>query len=176
MRWTRKLWFAVWLLVALGAAASVGSASVVGQTAPALIVPELSGQTFDLAKQRGKVVVVSFWATWCPPCRAEIPTLDAIYRRYRDQGLVLLGLSADRSHDRDEAVKMAQTTSYPEAILTDAQTNDFGSPSSLPLTFVIDRTGVVRFEFTEDTTPVTPARLEAAVVQLLAERQGGPKG
>jgi thiol-disulfide isomerase/thioredoxin len=170
MRWTRKLWFAVWLLAAIVPASSVGSASAVGPAAPALIVPELSGQTFDLAKVRGKVVVVSFWATWCPPCRAEIPMLESIYRHYRDQGLVMVGLSTDRSHDRDEAVKMAQTTSYPEAILTDAQTNDFGSPSSLPLTIVIDRTGVVRFEFTEDTTPVTQARREAAVAQLLAER------
>jgi peroxiredoxin len=169
MRWTRKLWLAVWLLAAIDAAPSVGSASAVGQVAPALIVPELSGQTIDLAKQCGKVVV-SFWATWCPPCRAEIPTLESIYRHYRDRGLVIVGLSTDRSHDRDEAVKMAQTTGYPEAILTDAQTNDFGSPSSLPLTIMIDRTGVVRFEFTEDTAPVTYARLEAADAQLLAER------
>src|SRR5215475_6624351 len=71
----------------------------VGQPAPALVVQELSGQSFDLAAQRGKVVVLNFWATWCPPCRNEMPVLDAFYRKYRSQGLELIGISVDRPHD-----------------------------------------------------------------------------
>ena len=74
----------------------------VGQPAPSLVVQELDGQTFDLSAVRGKVVVVSFWATWCPPCRAEMPVLDAFYRRYHGQGLEMIGLSADRPHDRSD--------------------------------------------------------------------------
>jgi peroxiredoxin len=148
--------------------ASWAFASFVGKPAPELVVKELSGQNFDLAKQGGKVVVVSFWATWCPPCRTEMPVLDAVYRRYRSQGLEMIGLSADRPHDRDDAIKMGQAQSYPEAILHDAQTNDFGQPSTLPLTVVIDRTGTVRFEFTGDQ-PVTEAKLSEEIVRLLAE-------
>jgi cytochrome c biogenesis protein CcmG/thiol:disulfide interchange protein DsbE len=153
----------------VGMTASAFASATVGKAAPALIVPELSGQNFDLAKLHGKVVVVSFWATWCPPCRAEMPVLDAVYQRYRSQGLEMIGVSADRPHDRDDAIKMAQANSYPEAILSDAQTNEFGAPGALPLTFVIDRASTVRFMFTEDTTAVTEAKLSAAVAQLLAE-------
>lgn len=157
------------VLLALIGTSSRTAALEVGQPAPALVVNQLDGKLFDLRAQRGKVVVVSLWATWCPPCRAEMPMLNQVYRRYRSQGLEMLGLSADRSHDRDEAIKVAQAYSYPEAILGDAQTNDLGSPGTLPLTFVIDRAGTVRFEFSEGTTALTEAQLSGAVARLLAE-------
>ena len=72
----------------------------VGQPAPALVVPELNGQSFDLSALRGKVVVINFWATWCQPCRQEMPALSAFYRQYHGQGLEMIGLSADRPHER----------------------------------------------------------------------------
>src|SRR5258708_1801560 len=75
------------------------AATEVGQV-PSLAVPELDGKTFDLGALRGQVVIVNFWATWCPPCRQEMPMLDAFYRRYHARGVELIGLSADRPHDR----------------------------------------------------------------------------
>jgi thiol-disulfide isomerase/thioredoxin len=74
----------MFLTVALAAltALDAQAATELGQPAPALLVQELNGQTFDLAALRGKVVVINFWATWCPPCRQEMPTLDAFYRRH----------------------------------------------------------------------------------------------
>jgi len=141
----------------------------VGQPAPSLVVQELDGQTFDLSAARGKVVVVSFWATWCPPCRKEMPALDALYRRYHAQGLEMIGLSADRPHDRSDVLKVMQSFSYPAAMLDDAKVNDYGTPSALPKTIVIDGHGIVRAELTPDQTAVTEKSLSAAVVPLLPQ-------
>ena len=151
------------------AALALASASM-GSAAPALVVPELDGQAFDLSALHGKVVVVNFWATWCPPCREEMPVLDAFYRRYHGQGLEMIGLSTDRPHDRSDVIKVMQSFSYPAAVLDDAKVNDFGPPNVLPVTFVVDRSGVIRVKLTPDQTPVTEKSLSDAVLLLLAEK------
>ena len=129
----------------------------------------LDGRDFDLAQARGKVVVLSLWATWCTPCRLEMPILDQAYVRHRDEGLEVVGLSADRLKDRSDVVRVMQPLSYPSGMALEAKVNGFGVPRALPQTFVIDRDGVVRAEFGVLGDPVTPARLEAALAPLLAE-------
>ncbi len=163
-------WFAGVGIAAIicGAVLAFASATV-GNAAPALEVPELDGQTFNLSAQRGKVVIVNFWATWCPPCREEMPALDAFYRRYHGQGLELIGVSADRPHDRSDVIKVMQSFSYPAAMLDDANVNDFGTPNSLPMTVVVDSNGVVRAEFTPDQAQVTEKSLSDAVLPLLPQ-------
>ena len=141
----------------------------VGNAAPALVVPELDGKAFDLTALRGKVVVVNFWATWCPPCRKEMPALDAFYRRYHGSGLEMIGVSTDRPHDRSDVAKAAQSISYPAAMLEDATVNDFGTPYELPVTFVVDSSGVLRAKFTPDQNPVTEKLLTDAVIPLLPQ-------
>jgi len=136
----------------------------VGQTAPALVVKLLDGRNFDLSATRGKVVLVNFWATWCPPCRAELPVLDTFYRDYHERGLEILGLSADRQRDRTEVLKAAQLFSYPAAMLGDATSNGFREPHQLPSTIIIDVQGIVR---TKINHPVTRKDLDDAVVPLL---------
>ena len=131
---------------------------------------ELSGQTFDLAAQRGKVVVVNFWATWCPPCRKEMPALDAFYRKYHSQGLEMIGMSVDRPHDSSDVRSVMQSYSYPAAMSEDAKVNDFGSPDTVPLTIVVDSKGIVRAKLTPDETTVTEKTLAAAVLPLLAPK------
>ena len=143
------------------------AAAEVGQPAPALVVEELNGQTFDLSAQRGKVVVINFWATWCQPCRQEMPALDAFYREHHGQGLEMIGLSANRPHERSDVSKVMQSFSYPAAMLDDAKSDDFDNPSELPETFIIDRSGVVRAKLTPDQTLVTEKSLSAAVLPLL---------
>jgi cytochrome c biogenesis protein CcmG/thiol:disulfide interchange protein DsbE len=159
--------FAAALLALIGFGHNARAAMEVGQAAPSLVVQELGGQTFDLSAARGKVVIVNFWATWCPPCREEMPALDAFYRRYHDQGLEIIGLSADRPHDRPDVQKVMQSFSYPAAMLDDAKVNDFGAPSALPVTFVIDGNGIVRAKLTPDEKPLTEKSLGDAVLRLL---------
>jgi cytochrome c biogenesis protein CcmG, thiol:disulfide interchange protein DsbE len=145
----------------------------VGKPAPALVVPEVEGPTFDLSTLRGKVVIVNFWATWCAPCREEMPILEAFYRSHHGQGLEVIGLSMDRSRDREAVKKLMQSVSYPIALASDAQVNGFGAARALPVTYVVDETGTVRARLTADT-PLTDERLEDVVLPLLSTQDTTP--
>jgi cytochrome c biogenesis protein CcmG, thiol:disulfide interchange protein DsbE len=144
-------------------------AGTVGQAAPALVVQELDGETFDLAAMRGRVVAVNFWATWCPPCRKEMPLLDAFYRKYHARGFELIGLSADRPRDRAAMRAMMQSFAYPAAMLDDAKVNGFGQPAILPVTFIVDRNGIVRARLTPEQGPLTAKVLADLLLPMLSE-------
>jgi thiol-disulfide isomerase/thioredoxin len=155
----------------------------VGAPAPAVTVRTLDGETLDLTQLRGKVLVVNVWATWCAPCRAEMPMLDAFYRRHRDAGVVMVGLSADRSRDRRDVATVMSTFAYPAGLLSEAKVDKLDEPRVLPLTWVVDATGVVRSVFGGAGTPLTAEALEAAVAPWLCggrsdpdDRRGPPSG
>jgi len=153
------------VLLAIGTA--VAGPDEVGQPAPPLLARQLDGAALDLAALRGKVVVLNFWATWCTPCRAEMPMLDAFYRQHRAEGLVLLGLSADDRHDRKDAEKIMQRVTYPAALLQEATANGFGSPKVLPITYVIDTQGIIRARLMPTRAGLSEAELSEAVLPLL---------
>jgi len=152
----------VWPLLA--SAAGVGHA---GSPAPALSVRTLRGDTLSLAGLRGKVVLVNFWATWCPPCRAEMPGFEAIYDQKKDSGLVILGLSTDDDGPVPVSGYIIQRgITYPIAMSTIATERLFGGIDALPTTFLIDRDGRIRYQVRGIFAgPV----LEQAVDRLLAE-------
>ena len=133
------------IAVAMWGAAS--AAPAIDEAAPPLIVSALGGETLDLCKMRGKVVLVNYWATWCAPCRRELPVLNAFYRRYHERGLELIGISADRPEDFGKMRKISGTLAYPTSTLERISQDGFGPPEGFPLTFVIDRDGVVRDKF-----------------------------
>ena len=157
----------------LGAVAmAAGPAGPVGAQAPALVVAQLDGREFDLAALRGKVVIVNYWATWCSPCRAEMPVLDSFYKRYRSRGLVLLGMSVDEARDRPAVAALMQKLSYPAALASDAKVNGFGPPLAVPMTWIIDPAGVVRARLVSGNA-VTEQALSQTVVPLLPPAAAG---
>ena len=152
----------------VGAAPAVSqSGPVIGQPAPALIARQFNGQSIDLAALRGHVVVLNFWASWCTPCRAEMPALDALAREFRERGVTIIGMSADDRHDRADALKAAEALSYSLGMLADAQRNDFGAPRSLPLTYVIGADGLVRAVLSANRGAVSAEALRASILLAL---------
>ena len=147
----RCLHFISILLAGLFAIAPGCSVALAGPSidaaAPSLIVTQLNGQTFDLSKLRGKVVLVNYWATWCAPCKKEMPILNSFYQRHRGDGLEVIGISADRPQDLAKMRKMSISLAYPTATLNQIADDGFGPPEGFPLTYVVDRNGVIRDKF-----------------------------
>lgn len=146
---------------------SVAATPKVGAPAPALVARTLDGNDVDLGQLKGKVVVVNVWATWCTPCRAEMPTLNSFYLQHRGKGLVMIGLSADRSRDKPDVAKVMTAFAYPAALLSEAKVDKLDEPRVLPLTYVIDKGGIVRAVFGGTGTPLTAPLLAGAVEPLL---------
>jgi thiol-disulfide isomerase/thioredoxin len=143
--------------------APAAAAPSVDQPAPSLVARSFSGETFDLSALRGKVVVLNFWASWCGPCRAEMPLLEALQREYRDRGVVVAGLSADDRHDRKDALQAARAVNYFTGLLSEAQLNGFGQPQALPLTYIIGRNGLLTAVLSANRGPLSAAQLRAAI-------------
>jgi len=166
-RFARRQW-ALALLGSLGAVTAMAASNdEVGRMAPPLVVRALDGKTVDLAALRGQVVVLNVWASWCTPCRAEMPMLDSFYREHAKEGVVVLGMSADDPHDRSAVSHAMQGLTYPAALLVDAKPNGFGDPSVLPTTYIIDRSGVIRARLLPTRGALTAQSLGAVVTPLL---------
>lgn len=121
--------------------------NLLNHKAPAIVRRGLNGQIVNLARLRGKVVLVNFWATWCAPCEAEIPVFSNWQRQYGERGLQVIGISMD---DSEKPVKNALgrlKPAYPIA-MGDAKLGEaYGGVLGLPISFLIDRKGVVRARF-----------------------------
>lgn len=125
-----------------GAPSSEGD--LVDEPAPAFALPTLDGDTLSLADLEGDVVVINFWATWCAPCRVEIPDLIEMQDELRDEGVRFVGVSLD--HEGVETVKAFAADAkinYPIVIDEGEVADAFGGIYALPTTILIDRDGVV---------------------------------
>jgi peroxiredoxin len=101
---------------------------------------ELGGKTWTLKEQRGKVVVLNFWATWCPPCRKEMPDLETLYQQFKEQGLVILAIS-DEDAGKVRPFIAQQKVTYPILLDPGRKVNELFQIEGIPKTFVYDRNG-----------------------------------
>ena len=140
----------------------------VGLPAPAYATVSLDGDSVSLAQQQGKVVLLNIWATWCHPCRDEIPELRTIHNRYRDRGLELVGVSVD-TDGTDETIRTFMKDfqmTFPIWRDPDERISTRFLAVGVPATFLIDKEGVLRWR---KTGPIAPndTSLTAAIERAL---------
>jgi cytochrome c biogenesis protein CcmG/thiol:disulfide interchange protein DsbE len=143
-----------------------------GKPAPAVRADLLGGGRFDSESQRGKVIVLNFWASWCKPCREEMPALDSFYRAHRAEGLEVIAISIEGPRDLAKVTDAMKRYSFPAALASGAETQGYGRPWRVPITFVIDRRGVLRFDGWKFAKKLDLPALDRIVVPLLREPRG----
>ncbi len=136
----------------VGTEAPAGEAGTLGSAAPAFSLPDLDGKTVSLADFKGKVIILDFWATWCPPCRAEVPDFVRLQSKYRDKGLAVVGLSMDAGGVKDVRPFAEEfNVNYTMLIAKDETANAYGGIVGIPTTFVLDRQGRIVKKFVGKT-------------------------
>ena len=118
------------------------------QVAPSFTLPNLAGEEVSLAALKGRIVIVNFWATWCAPCKAEMPELQRYYKQYSKQHDVeIIAINMTYRHDNDERVrafKEAYNVSFPIVMEYEKSVSEAFQVLTIPSTFFIDREGFIR--------------------------------
>ncbi len=135
--------------------------------APPLSATLLDGRTFTLHQVAGKVLIVNFWATWCAPCREEMPALEAFRSKHRGRGIEVLAISMDEPRNLAAVRNTLQTYGFEAALSAQASYEGYGRVWRLPTTFVIDREGRLRADLMMGAAPIDLTWLERHVTPLL---------
>jgi len=127
------------------AASSLASSGLTGQSAPDFALKSSSGKNLRLSEYRGDVVMVNFWATWCGPCRQEMPLLDELYSRYQRVGFSLLGVNIDDNSSKAMNMVSELDISFPVLFDSRKEVSRLYEVDAMPVTVLIDREGIVRY-------------------------------
>ena len=109
-------------------------------------VTTFKGETVELERLRGQVVVVNFWASWCGPCKVEARELEAVYKKYKERGVEFVGIAVDDTDDAARAFIKKYNVTYPNAIDSDNSLSRRYQIFAIPTTFVLDKDAVIRFK------------------------------
>lgn len=161
-------WHYFLLIGLLGLAAAPASASVkVGAPAPAFEARTMDGQAQSLASLRGKTVILTFWATWCAPCREEMAAFEAYYERHHAEGLEIIAVNQDDPDSLDKVKTVMAAFRFPAALDRQVKRDRYGRVSELPVSIVIDREGIVRADSRQGNWVFDAQRLDQIVTPLL---------
>jgi peroxiredoxin len=136
------------LLAVAGLAMSnmpAGAAVTPSAGAPDFTLPSLDGPNLRLQEQRGRVVMINFWATWCGPCRVEMPHLSKLYEKYRGSGFTVLAVNIDEDPHKAASLAKQLGMRFPVLLDTEKKVSRLYDLSTMPSTVLVDRDGRVRF-------------------------------
>lgn len=136
----------------------------VGELAPDFTLVDLEDNQVSLSDFRGKTVFVNFWATWCPPCRAEMPEMEAVYQEYKDKGVVMIGV--DIRETKEEVLQYVQEGGYSWIFVLDTTgevTTNY-KIQAIPTSFFLDREGTIR---AVNIGAMTKRTMEAALAKAM---------
>jgi cytochrome c biogenesis protein CcmG, thiol:disulfide interchange protein DsbE len=129
-----------------------------------LTLKDMNGAEVRLADYKGKVVILNFWATWCGPCQAEIPELIETYKKYKEQGVVVLGVSVDDTAETLRAYAAEKKMNYPVLLWHEGLDEAYGPLLGVPITFFIGRDGMIH---EKHMGPVDKEQVEREIKTLL---------
>ena len=149
----------------LCAGAALPQQTLLNRPAPQFSLTDMDGARIDLAQDRGKVVLLNFWATWCAPCRIEMPRFIQWQQQYASRGFSIIGVSVDDTSAPVRPFVEKMRLNYPVVMANAKLAELYGGVYGVPVTFLIDRHGIVRARFDggSDTT-----RIQAELLKLLA--------
>lgn len=120
---------------------------IMGKQAPPFSLKNIDGRLISLSDYKGKVVLINFWATWCKPCRVEMPSLNRLFKKYSKQGLVVIGVSIDKTKDPVRKFLEEIPLDFPIVLDSDISVSKNYKVFAFPTTFLIDRGGMLKEKF-----------------------------
>lgn len=155
-------------LLLVGLTAFSANAVAPDQTAPDFTLKSLEGTNLRLEEYRGQVVLINFWASWCGPCRQEMPVLDRLHQRYEDAGFAVLGVNVEGEEGPARELLAKVPVTFPVLIDEGQRVSELYDLQAMPSTVVVDRDGVVRY-IHRGYRPGDEAGYVEMVKQLIAE-------
>jgi len=140
-----SLVFSLLIAISCLTLSSPASAVKVKQIAPDFTLASNKGANIRLKDLRGKVVMINFWATWCAPCRKELPLLNTLYNKYKSKGFVLLGVNIDEKSSLAKKMIKELKINFPVLYDNTQSTSESYDLQAMPSTFIVDKNGVIRF-------------------------------
>jgi peroxiredoxin len=140
-----------------------------GEPAPAFEAMLMNGRNFTLESTKGEVVILHFWATWCPTCLEELPALSDFYNKHKEEGLRVITISMNEDKQDQEVIKYLERYKLDAAFNRNSSFKGYGRVWHLPLTFIIDKKGIIRRNGQSDTTVLNEKILQKTVIPLLEQ-------
>jgi peroxiredoxin len=155
-------------LILLACSANFIQAETEQKRAPDFTLKSLSGKNIKLSELRGRVILVNFWATWCAPCKEELPFFNGLYQKYKGVGLEILGVNIDKVGSNASQMSQSLSLSFPILLDSAGKVSGLYQIRSMPTTFVVGKDGTLRYTHW-GFGPSDPTRYESEIRGLLRE-------